>query len=689
MSLRRQLLIVSLLLLTLPWAGCQFVREVEGALRQGQEQATQATAAAIASTLSDHLSTLYPDPARASDHSEQRIQIYARPANAPVILDGYSDGWDPSLFSQLGGDPQSSPLTVKFQAQTRGDRLYLMIEVQDPQVLFHNPTLSPEANGDRVVINTWQDNRRQVYVISPEAPGALHARYEGRIHAGSNARRVRGHWQDTVDGYSLELEMPLAMTGNRLGFYVMDIDSRSGARVATLGNITALDTDAPPWLIYSPASLQAAMADYSRLGAGLAIIDHAGWQIYHRPTPAAEQADEADKPFWLLQLLYRAALRQEPLNTLPTETRGRLSGAELQRALTGQAEAVWYRDTGSDSHNTLSAATPIIADGKVVAALAVRRGSEQYLSLTDRAFSRLFAYSFAALGLAALGLLGYASVLSWRIRRLSQASARAIDDEGAVIAAFPHSEARDELGELSRHFAALLQRVKSYNDYLRSLSHKLAHELRTPLAVIQSSLENLEQASPQNPEQGVYVSRARQGLNRLSAILNAMSEASRLEESIRTSPHRPVDLVPLITEIHGAYRSVYRKHQILLDCEPAQAPALAVPDLIVQALDKLVDNAASFCPTGGEICLILSQRDQNWVVAVENQGPPLGEEMRERLFEPMVSLRERQPGMLHLGLGLHIVKLIVDYHRGSVHAENLSHERGVRFEMVIPRDKTS
>ena len=66
MSLRRQLLLVSLLLLSLPWAGCQFIREMEGALRQGQAQALQATAGAVAAVVGERPALIYPQPERRS-----------------------------------------------------------------------------------------------------------------------------------------------------------------------------------------------------------------------------------------------------------------------------------------------------------------------------------------------------------------------------------------------------------------------------------------------------------------------------------------------------------------------------------------------------------------------------------------------------------------------------------------------
>jgi len=71
MNLRRQLLIASLLLLTLPWAGCQFVREMEGSMRQGQEQALQATSLAVAAALKDKPDLLYPFPQRLAEEASK------------------------------------------------------------------------------------------------------------------------------------------------------------------------------------------------------------------------------------------------------------------------------------------------------------------------------------------------------------------------------------------------------------------------------------------------------------------------------------------------------------------------------------------------------------------------------------------------------------------------------------------
>ena len=110
--------------------------------------------------------------------------------------------------------------------------------------------------------------------------------------------------------------------------------------------------------------------------------------------------------------------------------------------------------------------------------------------------------------------------------------------------------------------------MREYNDYLRTLSRKLSHELRTPVAVIQTSLENLQHG---NGDRETYLKRARDGLQRLNGILTAMSEANRLEESIRSNQPLAMDLVPLLEEVFLAYQSVYPEHRLSLKIEPESA----------------------------------------------------------------------------------------------------------------------
>src|SRR5204862_4644044 len=103
-------------------------------------------------------------------------------------------------------------------------------------------------------------------------------------------------------------------------------------------------------------------------------------------------------------------------------------------------------------------------------------------------------------------------------------------------------------------------------------------------------------------------------------------------------------------------------------------------------LDKLVENAVDFAPAESAIRVSLAREGYLAVLAVENDGPALSDAIMAALFDSMVTMRD--PGGagrdVHLGLGLFIVRLVAEFHRGRVGARNLEGGRGVRFEVKIP-----
>jgi len=222
-----------------------------------------------------------------------------------------------------------------------------------------------------------------------------------------------------------------------------------------------------------------------------------------------------------------------------------------------------------------------------------------------------------------------------------------------------------------------------YTDYLATLADKLSHELKTPVAVIRTSLENME-LSNLDPEATKYITRAMQGTNRLSQTLNALSEANRLEQSLEYAQWQIVPLDDMLEELTEAYRQVYNSYQFQLKYDNNLEYAINLaPELIVQLLDKLISNAVDFSPVNDAIVFTLTKQDKQLKLTIENQGPHFSSDNISQLFDSMVSIRQ-QSETPHLGLGLHIVKLISDFHHGNINAKNLSGDKGVIFELLLP-----
>jgi signal transduction histidine kinase len=247
----------------------------------------------------------------------------------------------------------------------------------------------------------------------------------------------------------------------------------------------------------------------------------------------------------------------------------------------------------------------------------------------------------------------------------------------------PGASAGDEIGALARSFAELLERLRAHTDYLRTLASKLSHELRTPLAVMTTSLDNLEH-EVKAPTAEAYLGRLRQGAERLDAILAAMSEATELEQAIKATQAQPYDLAAVVASCCTAYADVYRDREIAYRCTADGATVVGSGDLAAQLLDKLVDNAASFSPSGSRIDVTLAEAGGELVLAVANRGPPLPAKMRGQLFDSLVSIREHRDGRLHMGLGLYIVALVADFHGGRCEADDLPGGDGAIFKVSFP-----
>jgi len=247
------------------------------------------------------------------------------------------------------------------------------------------------------------------------------------------------------------------------------------------------------------------------------------------------------------------------------------------------------------------------------------------------------------------------------------------------------SDAADEIGDLSRSFSTVLGRLARYNAYLEALAGRLSHELRTPVAVVRSSLENLHAA--RTPEETrTYVARAEEGLARLGTILSRMTEASRLEQSLSAAARERFDAAAVVRGCVEGYRLAYAPgaFEVTVPAEPV--PVLGAPDLLAQMLDKLVENAVDFATSGTVIRIHLTSEEEKILIRIENQGPSLPASIRESLFDSMVSLRSEHSGAVpHLGLGLYIARLIAEFHGGALHAENLAGGRGVVFEASLAR----
>lgn len=661
MSLRNKLLLLALSTLVLPWAGWQLVRQLEGLLREGQAQAQLASAETLARALALQPEALPP----------AGPGLYVHTARAPFVLDGYDEDW---RGQQLVEQTFAGGLALRLALYQ--DALHLLARLEDRSRVRADAHWPQAARADQLLLTLEGDDGVRTLRVASAAPGpAIIASLDGA----PAVPRLLGEWQEDAAGWQVELRFPRGATPRRLAVQALDY-SDAAAPPRRVG--PELEPQSGGWpLLQRTGALQAMLRQLAPQGTRVRLLHPEGWVLAQAGDAVSLQGVPPD--VWWRRALYRLFSREAAPAPPEDAAAVRLQSDEVWQALADKPGHAW-RALDDGRRLLLSTAVPVRVQGQTRGALLLERPS-QALLLTGQALTGLMIATLLAMLVIGLGLFGFASRLGARIRRLSHAAEQAIARGGAAAATFPRSEAGDELGDLSRSFARLLDEVAGYTDYLRSLAGKLSHELHTPLAVVRSSLENLE-SQPLTREAATYVGRARDGVDRLGAIVRAMSEASRVERAIAAAEAEDFDLRALVEGCAEGYRPLLAPRALKLMLPPHPVPFHGAPELIAQALDKLVDNARSFCPEQGWVLLALAPDQDGAVLAVANSGPLLPAAMQDRLFDSLVSLRDKQQrsqGAPHLGLGLHIVRLIAEVHRGVARARNLENGGGVEFRLLL------
>jgi dedicated sortase system histidine kinase len=674
MNLRKQLLLVSLLTLILPWAGCQVLRDTESALRQGQQQFLSGTAQAIADSLSQ-----FPDELLAGkdDLRFGQNQLYGHPLATAPLIDGYLDDWtapEGSAMPLRGTDG-----TINYVVGINRPHVFLHVDIRDASVIFDRgqDAIFPRSYSDHVaLISVGDTGERTVFRFRAEAPGAIIATRESGGEVFDDTR-IAAYWQDTPGGYRLEARIPRSLLGNRVGLVITNTDSATTAGVRS----ATFDGDLPGRFVTVSPVLQSVATGYVQPGWRLIVTDMHGWRLGQAGsiTGAPDGFEELPPSTGWLRLAYNLLLEPGADAALAEpDASGREQQSYVSEALNGHAATRWFRNPGT-GRAVVSVAHPIFSGSVQTGAIILQQGTDAILSLTNQAMIRLITLTLIVTIGVALVLLGYASWLSARIRHLSSAAERALDEKH-VRTSLPSALARDEIGDLSRSFSSVLQQLGNYNDYLQTLASKLSHELRTPLTIVKSSLENLEHESL-SKESAVYTARAKEGVERLRKILSAMSEASRTEELIENVEPEKFDLDKVLESTLAAYADAWPERRFSYSNRSTDANVFGSPELVIQMLDKLADNAVDFSTVGDEIQVALDSNPEYAEISIFNPGPSLPDNMRTQLFHSMVSVRGGD-GKRHLGLGLYVARLIAEGHNGSISADNTG--GGVTFTVSLP-----
>ena len=245
------------------------------------------------------------------------------------------------------------------------------------------------------------------------------------------------------------------------------------------------------------------------------------------------------------------------------------------------------------------------------------------------------------------------------------------------------------LMQANRRLSAQWLRLQRANGFKNEILGTVAHDLKNPLGVILGRTEMLTEligAGSSKESVTAQVEHIRDATRRLTSMVDHLisdAMADAFDISIR---REPVDVAALVTEVAEANQPLaVNKQQAITVSAPLDHVTMCDSDRIREAIDNLVSNAIKYSPIGGKIALLVNRDTGNTVIRVTDQGAGLSPEDLGRLFGRFQRLSAKPTaGESSTGLGLSIVKRIIDMHGGTVTADSPGPGQGATFTIMLP-----
>ena len=312
-------------------------------------------------------------------------------------------------------------------------------------------------------------------------------------------------------------------------------------------------------------------------------------------------------------------------------------------------------------------------------------GSQTLLTQADQDFrnksyqAMIFASLFSVLVAILAGFI-LARLLSRPINSITNA-ARALKEGN--YSARTHMVGDDEIARLGKTFDQMADSVEANRDMERRLVTDVAHELRTPLMAIQSTVEAMIDGVFVADEERLETLNSE--VRRLSRLVDALLKLSRLENRANPVEFSKVDLVEMVDTVVATHQTYVEESG--LEFTYHHDPYVYVygnADMLRQATANLISNAVRYTPEGGSIRVSVTQGELMGTIVVPDTGIGFTDEEAKNVFSRFWRAdagRTRESG--GLGIGLSVVKEIADRHGGWVRAEGKPNE-GARFTIYIP-----
>jgi signal transduction histidine kinase len=250
------------------------------------------------------------------------------------------------------------------------------------------------------------------------------------------------------------------------------------------------------------------------------------------------------------------------------------------------------------------------------------------------------------------------------------------------------------LMQANRRLSTQWLRLQRANGFKNEILGTVAHDLKNPLGVILGRTEMLtELIGASSPKENItaQVDHIRDATKRLTSMVDHLISDAMADAFDITIRREPVDVAALVSEVADANKPLaVNKQQTITVSAPPNIVTMCDTDRIREAIDNLVSNAIKYSPIGGRISVVVTHEGENTVIRIVDQGPGLSPEDLGRLFGRFQRLSAKPTaGESSTGLGLSIVKRIIDMHGGHVTADSAGPGQGSTFTVTLPATELS
>ena len=248
----------------------------------------------------------------------------------------------------------------------------------------------------------------------------------------------------------------------------------------------------------------------------------------------------------------------------------------------------------------------------------------------------------------------------------------------------------DEIGKLTQSIDEMTSELQKRTNRAETFSTDLAHEIRNPLASLKGASELLDKTSEQKEREKLFEI-INHDVERIERLITDYSQMLKDEASLTREKMKKIDLDFVVTGVTEDFKQNLLSQNKKIDIKIIHKNKngkryfiLGIENRLEQVIANLLDNAISFSKNDSKIEIEISENKNNYIILVKDEGPGFSETSTQKVFKRFYSNRPKNFGE-HSGLGLNIVKNIVELHKGSVTASNRLNKKGAQIEVLLPK----